>query len=515
MKKKWIALFLASTMLLSLAACNKDDGKKNKKDKDDEDIEEVEDEDDDKKKDDKAEETEAEETTTTEAAPAGTPIDTTYWSGVIPESFEYNDEDFSDSDTWCKHAFYNYDEDGETKLGYVIVYADECDSLEYRKGLKTYMSLEDYAAGNVDTITIGGYDFVIYENTGWGYTVYTYRAESTGIELKIETKGDMPDQQAFLDSLTFDFPDNGKVDAPYPWEGEMDIRTPGTVDMGGASVTATQLVASESFLPDDLFDNRITVVGDTFYALDEQDLKIYTIEGDALTLNTEITLDRAYDQMCSDNNGNVYISSFGAPLLKYNGTELVATYADVKDTVAVSPDGSFAIAYFTSADSLEKINLNDDGTSSVDGSFAFDVTRLKNVSDINIFKNHIFISGTVYKEDGSDDRHKISVFDFNGNLVTILEGEPDGFLDGGMGSVTAIAETDKYIFALDGNMRELLLWSNDGTWLGTVDDDDLLGTDYPWLCGIDVENNTIYLSLVENRPDNSWQEMIFFRVDIK
>ena len=32
-------------------------------------------------------------------------------------------------------------------------------------------------------------------------------------------------------------------------------------------------------------------------------------------------------------------------------------------------------------------------------------------------------------------------------------------------------------------MREVVLWTKDGTYIGAAEDSDLFGTSYPWFCG--------------------------------
>ncbi|MCQ2467367.1 MAG: hypothetical protein MJ166_07625 [Clostridia bacterium] len=515
MKKKWLALLLASTMLLSVACSDKKEDKKDD-DKDDKKVEEVE-ETEKKSKDDKDADADVEETTgATEAAPKGTPIDTTYWSAVIPDSYTYDEENFSDSESWGKHEFTNYDAAADEELGSLVVYADECGTYEFRKDLARSLDLHDIQDGKVDTMTIDGEEFLVYETEYWGETIthYYHRAESTGISLYIEVTGDMPEVDAFISSMTLSLPDNGNVDAPYPWDGEQMITSTSTAQFGDYSVTAVQLVADVSNLPWDLFDNRVAVVGDLLYALDEEELTIYTIDGDTLKIDTVIELEADYTHMCQDNNGNVYVSRFGSPLLVLNNKEIVNVYDDIKDQVAMAPDGSFGISYFMDEEGLEKVTLNDDGTATIEPFALVDVAKISSVSEINMSANHIIISGTSKDDEGNDGDHLITVFDYNGNFQYRLCGDPEGFLEGGMGHITATVETNDYFLALDGNMREILMWSKDGSWLGTVKDENLFGTNYPWLCGLCEANGSVYVSLVEDRPDDSWQEMVFYRLDV-
>ena len=86
--------------------------------------------------------------------------------------------------------------------------------------------------------------------------------------------------------------------------------------------------------------------------------------------------------------------------------------------------------------------------------------------------------------------------------------------DGGsLGSVTFIAETANGYLALDGNMREVVLWTKDGTYIGEVDDSDLFGTSYPWFCGgTKLADGSILVIMTEDRADESAMELVAFKL---
>ena len=98
--------------------------------------------------------------------------------------------------------------------------------------------------------------------------------------------------------------------------------------------------------------------------------------------------------------------------------------------------------------------------------------EVDNLSHLLIDDSHIYVCGSAV--DGSG--HKVFVYDSNGALQMTLA-DSDG---GGLGSITFITQTANGYLALDGNMREVVLWSKDGTYLGEADGGDLFGTDYPW-----------------------------------
>ncbi|MGN0622072.1 MAG: hypothetical protein ACI4I9_09410, partial [Porcipelethomonas sp.] len=302
----------------------------------------------------------------------------------------------------------------------------------------------------------------------------------------------------------FTLPEGTETDAPYPWDGEPLITETGTADIGSYSLTAKQIIASESILPNDIFDNRVAVVGDTMYALSDYHLYIFKVNGTEAQLQETVELEEDYSHMSSDENGNVYISGFMGPLLVYrDGKQTDAP--DVEDQFAVSRDGSFGVEYFTSPDEVSKVTINADGTVSRD-TLPIDTDIISMVSDVFITKDYILISGSAADESG----HKLFVFDHSGKHLKTLADEEDGSL----GSITGAVQTDNGILAVDGNMRSVILWDNDGKFIGEADDGDLFGTDYPWISGLNqTKNGKIYVSMVEERADNSWDEMIMFQLD--
>ena len=82
-----------------------------------------------------------------------------------------------------------------------------------------------------------------------------------------------------------------------------------------------------------------------------------------------------------------------------------------------------------------------------------------------------------------------------------------------LGSVTYVAETANGFLALDGNMREIVLWTKDGTYIGTADDGDLFGTNYPWFAhGTQLSDGSILVLMTEERPDRSAMEVLVYQL---
>ena len=64
-------------------------------------------------------------------------------------------------------------------------------------------------------------------------------------------------------------------------------------------------------------------------------------------------------------------------------------------------------------------------------------------------------------------------------------------------------------------MRDVVLWTADGTWLGAVEDKDIFGTYYPWFATADVmEDGSILAVMTEDRADGSAMEAIAFKIKV-
>lgn len=429
-----------------------------------------------------------------------------FWTADIPEGLiedtdsEYNEESYG----------YYYFRTADEEESLTISVSNE-DALDFRKDLITEgIDLQAYANGNVQMQSIGGLDFAVAESDSWGTTrtIYMARDEKSQFSVQITISGDAQseDMQTVLDTIIFTLPEGSEVDAPYPWDGEPFVTQTGSASVGSYTVSATQIVADQSILINDIFENQLQVSGQYIYALGDDTLYIYSMEGDSAVLQDTIVPenDEDYGILSMDDNGVVYMSGFYESTLEFSDG-LQSGALDTQEQMAVSPDGTFGITYFVQASDLEKVNITSTSTFETE-EFALSEEPMSVVSYLTITQDYILISGSAADDSG----HKVFVFDHSGNYIRTLADE-DG---SGLGSITGMVQTANGILALDGNMRELVMWDNDGNWIGSVKDSDIFGTRYPWIGGISkAADGSIYVSLVEERTDMSWDEMVIYRLD--
>ncbi len=82
-----------------------------------------------------------------------------------------------------------------------------------------------------------------------------------------------------------------------------------------------------------------------------------------------------------------------------------------------------------------------------------------------------------------------------------------------LGSITNVQETENGFIGLDGNMRDVFFWKSDGRLLGSAEDSELFGTDYPWIStAARLSDGTVLVGLTEDRADKSATEFIVYRI---
>ena len=341
------------------------------------------------------------------------------------------------------------------------------------------------------------------------YLTYYGRNEDGNVSLVVSVRGetDNAEVDALLEGLTVYAATEGNVDYPWAWDGEPMNFGDLSGSVGSFNIDTHQLLMDESFVSHETFENRVAVSGDKLYILTEGILREYQIADGALTFNAEYDLgDNGFSEMQTASDGRIFISGFGANLIEWADGEVVnsweGTNYDDLQNVAMHPSGTWGISWFVSEE-CKKVTLNDDGTvSTEDVVFA----EADIISTLNVDDNYIFVSGSPAAEDETE--HTIFVYDLDCNYVMSLRADDNGW---GLGSVTYATETANGFMALDGNLRKVCFWNADGSYIGSIEDDVLFGTTYPWFCdGCEDQNGNIYVIMNEERPDCSCDEVIAY-----
>ena len=317
----------------------------------------------------------------------------------------------------------------------------------------------------------------------------------------IEIIGEYEDERVdkLLSGLTINLEDTGNVDGPWYWEGEPFSAQPRSAMVGTYTVSSQWLPITDCIVTKETFEHAAAVIGDQVFLLVDGQLKRYDYDGTSLKFAEDIALDSEYEAIFADITGTIWLSNFMEPLISWKDGAQTASY-EGPSYVAMHPSGTWGISWFSGPE-CEKITLS--GGAVATGPIVFKEVDL--ISHLLVDENHIYVTGSAADESG----HKIFVYDTNGALQLTLA-DSDG---SGMGSVTFVAETANGYLALDGNMREVVLWTKDGTYIGAAEDSELFGTSYPWFCGgVKLADGSILAIMTEDRADESAMELVAFKL---
>ncbi|MGN0590755.1 hypothetical protein, partial [Ruminococcus sp.] len=366
-----------------------------------------------------------------------------------------------------------------------------------------------YEEGEIKTVALGGLDFIKYESCtpeelgSQPYTVFSARHAASQMTITIRVIGelDCDDIQTILNTIVFALPEGNATDGPLPWDGEPLITETATAEVGGYSLTAKQIVADESILPNGCADNKAVVVGDTMYALCDNHLYIFKVSGTDARLQEIVDLQGYYIGLSFDDRGNVYIAGPNAQLLVYRDGKQTAA-PEIVGMFTISPDGSFGIEDF---DEVKKVTLHKDGTVEKEN-FPIDTDGISVRGDFFITKDYILTNGNTEDFNGT----QLLVFDHSGKLLWTLTGAEGRSL----GTISGVVQTDHGILAIDDQKQRVVLWNHEGEYLGKVDIKTLFGTTDPYIkCLSRTKDGRIYVSMVDERKDKSWIELIMFQLD--
>lgn len=285
----------------------------------------------------------------------------------------------------------------------------------------------------------------------------------------------------------------------------ISLNTPIDYTLGTMPFHSEWIQFPEPYVVEDSFSPKIAAVGDYLFVLtDKKNLGKYKRDGEKLTLENSWTLENNYEILSKGPDNTFYLSSFMSPMIQMDidGNKL-AQYEDT-DAVKMRPDGSGGIITWYGS-TPEKLTLSStaaikEAVSSLEG---------YKVGSAGASASHLFLFGAA----GEGQSNKVFVLDNDYNVALSL-GNDESMKDDTLGSVTDILETDNYYIALDGNMRNLVLWDKEGNFAGAVKDGDIFGTDYPWLCTATMaDDGTMYIGLTEGREgENAKDELLIFTV---
>ena len=415
------------------------------------------------------------------------------------------EEDFEDEEDFCAAVLQVLDpEDDEYYLIEAKISVEIEDPYDFREDLVDYgFNQYEYKVNNAyETVNIGGVELLEYDD-GDDTLVYFNRVE--GANASVYVKFDAVDTEdsridALLEGITFNLEDIGNVDGPWEWDGEKFYADDTSVNAGAFTVE-TQFVPFESPITTfETFEHSVAAIGDRIYVLTEGELNVCHYNGTELVFVEKIDLpEDDYDRIEATSDGRLWVSGGMNDVICIKDGNIVATYEDI-DNLAIHPSGTWGVDFFTSNE-CNIINFNGNTFAATPVVFK----EAKTVMHICIDENNIYVCASAADDSG----HKVFIYDKAGVLQkTLCDADGEG-----LGSVTFITQTANGYIAFDGNMRDVLLWDNNGTFIEEISDRDLFSTGYPWFCDSAVlDDGTIITIMTDEREDKSATELVAFIV---
>ena len=437
---------------------------------------------------------------------SGTHLEMTLWDIYYPEGWTENEDYKGDSET-SSYGKLEYKQGEEVLLSVSIsAAAEDCGGYRdflHASGIDAYALAVDRTVEQKD---IGGVPCVFSEVVSWGEPTLTYMGRDTGsgITVRVSITGEYSDPEVdkLIGNLAFHLQDTGNEDYPWPWEGEaFSADSEHSKMIADTTITSVWVPVEEPLLAYDIFSGRMAAAGDSLYILLDNVLYEYTL-GDSLTLKSTMDLDDDYKELSVDQNGNLYLTGFMSPMLTIKEGEIIASNDDI-DTAVIHSSGTWGLSWFYGSEP-EKVILNGSKASKE----AWPAISNSKINAACLSDNHIFIAG----EDADTQNEAVWILDPEGNQLLELGNQEYGG-EQSLGSITNVQETGNGFIGLDGNMRALLFWKSDGSFLGSAEDSELFGTTYPWIStAAKLPDGSVLVGMTEDRADHSATEFIVYRV---
>ena len=437
---------------------------------------------------------------------SGTHMEMTLWDIYYPEGWTENEDDKGDSET-SSYGRLEYKQGDEVLLSVgITATVEDCGGYRdflHASGIDAHALVVDKS---VEQENIGGVPCVVSETTSWGEPVLTYmgRDVGSGTTVKVSITGEYSDPEVdkLIKNLAFHLEDTGNEDYPWPWEGEaFSTDSEHSKMITDTTITSVWVPFEEPLLAYDIFSGRIASVGESLYVLLDNVLYEYTL-GDTLALKSTMELDDDYEEISADQSGNLYLTGFMSPMLTIKDGAVIATNDDI-DKAVIHSSGTWGVSWFYGSET-EKV-VFDGNKASKEAWPAISQDRLKTVC---LSENHIILAGA----DADTENEAIWILDTEGNQQMELGNQEYGG-EQSLGSITNVQETENGFIGLDGNMRDVFFWKSDGSLLGSAEDSELFGTDYPWIStAARLSDGTVLVGLTEDRADKSATEFIVYRI---
>lgn len=434
-----------------------------------------------------------------------------YWSGEVPEGW-IKDEEFSQEHEGSETTIF---EDGSgNDIAKIEVSITEDPSSVRKLVLEEGYTLEDYRDKKIEkSREIGEHYGIQYQGTlQQEKTGFVFRNEGAKATANIvfNTADLEGDGGKLLDSFQLKAEDEGHKDPPYPSDGMAYEAAVGEGTIGTTKLKGEFLKLPEPFTTYEVFDIAGTKRNNYIYLLCKDKVRIYN-EAEGMKFEKEIDLENRYEKIDSISDGRVVITNFASREGKI--LEGIEKTIDLQNTnmLELNEDGSWGLEYSSGIDTVNTAIMDENGV----------ITRtplaLQSAAEKEApeYINELFLledkfAAEVKMKDQND--RILVIYDKEGKEIQRLEGTEEDPI----GAITGCVETDQAYIAADANLREFKGWSKEGTYIGKVDMEEIIGTDYPWIGSFyKAADGNCYLTATDTRSDQSSGEVLFFKINIE
>ncbi len=432
-------------------------------------------------------------------------ITTSFFEIRLSDDWINIEDDFKNEDEYSKAVLQVLDPaDEEYYLIEATISVEIGEPYDFREDLVYYgFNQYEYEVNKAyETVKIGGVDLLKYDD-GEETLVYFNRIEGANASVYIRFDAtDIKDAhiQALLDGITFNLKDIGNEDGPWEWEGTPFSATDKSATAGSLNIQSQWIKLDEHISTFETFDHSVAAVGNNIYLLVDGELRKCALVDGTLAFVEKIELpEDDYESVEATSDGTLWLSGSMNDIISIKNDKIATTYEDI-DNLAMHPSGAWGVNYFTSNE-CSKVTFNGDSYTSVPMNFK----EVDTIMHLNVDENNIYVCGSAADDSG----HKVFVYSADGKLQkTLCDAEGEG-----LGSITFMAKSANGYIGFDGNMRDVLLWDNDGKFVAEISGEDLFSTNYPWFCNSALlSDGSIITIMTEEREDKSATELVVFTV---
>lgn len=237
-------------------------------------------------------------------------VDLELFQVYYPETWKYDEENIYNEEDYANVLFF----DGETRddSTYEVLISGESETAySYRKSLDAYgVELRDFAEGNMEKSVIGNAEFTIIPQNDSGSYFYLYRHEPSGISYTVRINSGQEDDKVreLLEGMVLKLKDEGKMDSPWPWEGEV-FQPVLKEQMVGTYLINPEYIPFE--VPQGIMkimDHKFYKQGNQVFHLIEDKLDTYEYTENGLKFVSTMDLEDEYEYISSDEGGMLYLS---------------------------------------------------------------------------------------------------------------------------------------------------------------------------------------------------------------